>query len=77
MVVLGQLRGEMVGLFAKQKLAKVKGEEDPNTISWDAFKEEIKLLFSDRTRATDTQWVIETYKQEKEYITCYRITLGL
>jgi len=35
------------------------------TQDWDDFVKEIKTTFSDKSKAADVKWKIETFKQEK------------
>ena len=35
------------------------------TYDWEDFVKEIKITFSDRTKAADAKWKIKTFKQEK------------
>jgi len=39
--------------FAQQKLNKI--EEQDDTLSWDAFEAEIKLVYQDKTREADAE----------------------
>jgi len=36
------------------------------TQDWDDFVKEIKTTFSEKTKAADAEWKIETFKQEKK-----------
>ena len=49
--VLGRFQGETAGAFAQQKLDKIDGGDD--TPSWDAFKAELQLVYSDRMKEAD------------------------
>jgi len=53
-----------VGIYAQKKLNKL--DEDNDTQDWDEFVKEIKTTFSDKSKAADTKWKIETFKQEKQ-----------
>jgi len=59
--VLSRFCGETAGAFAQQKLDKI--EEQDNTLSWDAFEAEIKLIYQDKTREANTKWHIKTFIQ--------------
>ena len=70
-VVLGRFWGGTAGAFAQQKLNKIDGGDD--TPSWDAFKAELQLVYSDKTKEVDAEWCIKTFTQEKKYITDFFI----
>ena len=40
---------------------------------WDKFVKEIKTTFSDKTKATDAKWRIESFKQGKKNMTDFMI----
>jgi len=52
-----------VGIYAQKKLDEL--DEDNYTQDWDAFVKEIKTTFSDKSKAADAEWKIETFKQGK------------
>jgi len=52
-----------VGIYAQKKLNEL--DEDNNTQDWDDFIKEIKTMFSNKSKAADTKWKIETFKQGK------------
>ena len=58
------LRGGVVGIYAQQKLDELDKELGPQ--DWDDFVKEIQTTFSDKTKAADTKWKIETFKQGKK-----------
>ena len=62
-VNLACLRGGVVGIYAQKKLDEL--DEDNNTYDWDDFVKELKITFSDKSKAADAEWKIETFKQEK------------
>ena len=49
--VLGRFQGETAGAFSQQKLDKIDGGDD--TPSWDAFKAELQLVYSDKMKEAD------------------------
>ena len=51
-------------IYAQKKLNEL--DEDNNTQDWDDFVKEIKTTFSDKSKAADTEWKIETFKQGKQ-----------
>ena len=61
--ILACLRGGIAGIYAQRKLDEL--DEELGTQDWDEFVEEIKTTFSDKTKAANTEWKIETFKQEK------------
>jgi len=61
--ILARLRGGVAGIYAQKKLDEL--DEDNNTQDWDEFVKEIKTMFSDKSKAADAEWKIETFKQEK------------
>jgi len=40
-------------------------DKELETQDWDNFIKEIKITFSDKSKAADTEWKIKTFKQEK------------
>ena len=69
--VLGRFWGGTAGAFAQQKLDKINGGDD--TPSWNAFEAELQLVYSDKTKETNTEWHIETFTQEKKHIANFLI----
>ena len=61
--ILARLREGVVGIYAQKKLNKL--DEDNNTQNWDNFVKEIKITFSNKSKAADAKWKIETFKQGK------------
>ena len=61
--ILARLRGGVAGIYAQKKLDEL--DEDNDTQDWDDFVKEIKTTFSDKSKAADTEWKIETFKQGK------------
>ena len=59
--ILAHLRGGVAGIYAQKKLDKL----DEDTQDWDDFVKEIKTTFSDKSKAADVKWKIETFKQGK------------
>ena len=57
--VLAQLRGSMAGIYAQKKIDKLKDTKD--TQDWEEFVKEIKIVFSDKNKAADVEWKIETF----------------
>jgi len=61
--ILAHLRGGVAGIYAQKKLDELDEEND--TQNWDEFVKEIKTMFSDKSKAADAEWKIETFKQGK------------
>ena len=59
-VILACFRGGVAGIYAQKKLNEL--DEELETQDWDDFVKEIKTMFSDKTKAADTKWKIETFK---------------
>jgi len=57
--VLAQLREGVAGIYAQKKIDELEDTED--TQSWEEFVEEIKTASSDKSKAADTKWKIETF----------------
>jgi len=53
-----------VGIYAQKKLDEL--DEELGTQDWKEFIKEIKMTFSDKTKATDAEWKIETFQQGKK-----------
>ena len=58
--ILACLRGDVVGIYVQWKLDEL--DEELETQDWDDFVKEIKMTFSDETKAADAKWKIETFK---------------
>ena len=52
-----------MGIYVQKKLDEL--DKELETQDWDDFIKEIKMTFSDKFKAADTEWKIETFKQEK------------
>ena len=63
-VILAHLRGDVAGIYVQRKLNKLNKEL--GTQDWEDFVKEIKTMFSDKTKAADAKWKIETFKQGKK-----------
>ena len=62
--ILARLRGGVAGIYAQKKLNELDDENDIQ--DWDDFVKEIKTMFSNKSKAADTEWKIETFKQGKK-----------
>jgi len=61
--ILARLRGGVAGIYTQKKLDKL--DEELGTQDWDDFVKELKTTFSDKSKAADAEWKIETFKQGK------------
>jgi len=61
--ILARFRGGIAGIYAQKKLDKL--DEELGTQNWDDFVKELKTTFSDKSKAADAEWKIETFKQGK------------
>jgi len=59
-VILAYLREGVVGIYAQKKLDEL--DKELGTQNWEEFVKEIKTTFSDKTKAADAKWKIETFK---------------
>jgi len=64
MAILAHLREGVVGIYTQRKLDEL--DKETGTQDWENFVQEIKTTFSDKTKAADAEWKIETFKQEKK-----------
>ena len=62
--ILARLRGGVTGIYVQKKLDEL--DEDNSTQDWDDFIKEIKTTFSDKSKAADAEWKIETFNQGKQ-----------
>ena len=58
--ILARLRGDVAGIYAQKKLDEF--DKDNDTQDWEEFVKEFKTTFSDKSKAADTKWKIETFK---------------
>ena len=69
--VLGRFQEGTAEAFAQQKLNKI--DRGDNTPSWDAFKAELQLVYSDKTKEANIEWHIKTFTQGKKHIVDFLI----
>jgi len=62
-VILACLREGVAGIYAQRKLDEL--DEELGTQDWKDFVKEIKMIFSNRTKAADAEWKIKSFKQGK------------
>jgi len=58
--ILAHLRGGIVGIYTQRKLNEL--DKELGTQNWDEFVKEIKTTFSDKTKAANAEWKIESFK---------------
>ena len=61
--ILARLRGGVAGIYTQKKLNEL--DKDKDTQDWDEFVKELKTMFSNKSKAADAEWKIETFKQGK------------
>jgi len=69
--ILVYLRGGITGIYIQKKLNEL--DKELGTQDWDDFVKEIKTMFSDKTKAVDAKWRIESFKQEKKNMVDFMI----
>ena len=62
--ILAHLRGGMAGIYTQRKLNEL--DKELGTQDWEDFVKEIKTMFSNKMKAADAKWKIETFKHEKK-----------
>ena len=70
-VILACLRGGVVEIYTQKKLDEL--DEELRTQNWEEFIKEIKTIFSNKTKAANTKWRIEFFKQEKKNMADFMI----
>ena len=56
--MLVQLREDIAGIYIQKKINELEDKED--TQDWKEFVKEIKTAFSDKSKAVNAEWKIET-----------------
>ena len=51
--ILAHLRGGVAGIYTQKKLDEL--DEDNDTQDWDEFVKELKMTFSDKSKAADAE----------------------
>ena len=62
--ILVYLRGGITDIYAQKKLDEL--DEETGTQNQNNFVQEIKKIFSDKTKTADTEWKIKTFKQGRK-----------
>jgi len=71
--ILACLRGGVAGIYMQRKLDEL--DKETGTQDWEEFIQKIKTIFSDKTKAADAEWKIETFKQGKKNTVDFMIEL--
>ena len=71
MAILAYLREDIAGIYAQRKLDEL--DEETRIQDWEEFVWEIKTMFSNKIKAADAKWKIETFKQGKKNIADFMI----
>jgi len=61
--ILACLREGVVRIYAQKKLNEL--DKELGTQDWEDFVKEIKTTFSNKMKAADAEWRIESFKQER------------
>jgi len=64
MAILAHLREGIAGIYVQRKLDEL--DEETRTQDWEDFIQEIKTMFSNKMKAADAKWKIETFKRGKK-----------
>jgi len=62
--ILAHLREGVIGIYAQKKLDEL--DEELGIQDWDDFVKEIKMTFSNKIKAANAKWRIESFKQGKK-----------
>jgi len=62
--ILAYLREGVAGIYTQKKLDEL--DKELGTQDWNDFVKEIKMTFSNKIKAADIKWRIESFKQEKQ-----------
>ena len=63
-VILACLRGGVADIYIQRKLNEL--DKETRIQDWKEFVQEIKTMFSDKTKAADAEQKIETFKEGKK-----------
>ena len=75
MAILACLREDIAGIYAQRKLDEL--DKETRIQDWEEFVQEIKTMFSNKTKAADAKWKIETFKQGKKNIADFMIEFNV
>ena len=68
---MAHLRRGVARIYTQKKLDELNNEL--GTQNWKDFFNEIKITFSNKTKAANTKWKIESFKQGKKNTTDFMI----
>jgi len=74
-MILACLRGGVVGIYTQRKLNEL--DKELGTQNWKDFIKEIKTTFSNKTKAADAEWNIESSKQGKKNTVDFMIEFNI
>ena len=63
-MILACLRRGVAGIYAQRKLNEL--DKETGIQDWEDFVKEIKTTFSDKMKAADAKWKMESFKQGKK-----------
>jgi len=63
-VILACFREGVAGIYTQRKLDEL--DKELETQDWEEFIKELKTIFSNKTKAADAEWKIESFKQGKQ-----------
>ena len=58
--ILACIKGGVAEIYVQKKLNEL--DKELGTQDWDNFVKEIKMIFSNKTKAADAEWRIEFFK---------------
>jgi len=73
--ILARFREGVAGIYAQRKLDEL--DKETRTQEWEEFVQEIKTTFSNKMKAADAKWKIETFKQRKKNIADFMIEFNI
>ena len=62
--ILAHLREDVAGIYIQKKLDEL--DKETGTQDWDDFVQELKKIFSNKTKVADVEWKIKIFKQRKK-----------
>ena len=65
-MILAYLKGGIAGIYAQKKLNKL--DKEINILNWKEFIGELKMIFSNRSKAADAEQKIKKFRQGKKHI---------
>ena len=65
-MVLAQLREIVAWIYTQKKINQIEEEEEVQ--NWNNFIKKVKIAYSNKSKAVDAEWKIETFKQKNKHI---------